>query len=450
MAEPMPRWLPFRVHIFSYYGEAGETPDPHSVLKQLHAQYGGVYSESRSSLEFRSGSILCYIRALAKRETLCLQVAAGSSNLRDENPVVTLSEEFDTWIKGLRELIPKNPNYCVALRIFYEASADVLEASLQRFSKESGLGIRSASKIGTYLLASIEGDSYQFASNKELLAIVHGESDEANTRLAWELCFKIGSLADIWGTISHLYSERRPMLNQIDASESSTQVWINEVLARMRKPIEEVQPSDLEDSLKEITIQFSRLSTLTNSMRRDNVKAKALIRSAKRLLSVWNEKTIEELPLTSSVELDELEDLVMPFSDFIERTEALTMQFNTVLDSVRTYLGIQQQKLSLAEQSSSREQLVQLVNLQETLHKLEVLVVAFYLTEMARIVFEVVLSESANLLTVLFIPVALLASSLISRMLGKKSRKRSEWQIVTFHSLILSSTRYSTPRAERR
>jgi hypothetical protein len=424
MAEPMPRWLPLRAYAFSYYSDAGEISDPFSVLKQLQTHYGGDYSESLSSLEIRSGSILCHIKALAKRETLCLLVVVGSSNTGKKNPTSYILDKFDTWIKGMRELIPKNPNYCVALKISYEVSVDDLEASFQRFSKKTGLSIRSVSKIGTYLLATIEGEDYQPASSKELLAIFHGGYDEVLTRSAWELCFKIGSLADIWGSISHLYSERQPMLNQIDASESSTQVWINEVLARMRKPIEEIQPSDLEDSLKEITIQFSRLSTLTNSMRRDYVKAKALIRSARRLLSVWNEKTVGELPLTSSVELDELEDVVAPFSDFIERTEALTMQFNTVLDSVRTYLGIQQQKLSLSEQSSSRKQLIQLVSLQETLHKLEVLVVAFYLTEMARIVFEVVLRESANLLTVLFIPVALLFSLLLSQILGKKSQTR--------------------------
>jgi hypothetical protein len=421
MAEQMPRWLPLRAYAFSYYSDAGEISDPYNVLKHLQAQYGGDYSESLSILEIRSGSILCYIKALAKQETLCLLVIIGSSNSDKKNSTSYILDKFDTWIKGLRELIPKNPDYSVALTLTYESSVDDLEASLQRFSKESGLGIRSTSKIGTYLLATIEGDGYQPASNLELLAIFHGGYDEALTRSAWELCFKISSLADIWGTISHLHSERQPMLSQIDASESSTQIWINEVLARMRKPIEEIQPSDLEDSLKEITIQFSRLSTLTNSMRRDNVKAKALIRGAKRLLGIWNEKPLGELPLISSVELDELEDMVAPFSDFIERTEALTMQFNTVLDSVRTYLGIQQQKLSLSEQSSSRKQLIQLVSLQETLHKFEVLVVAFYLTEMARIVFEVVLSEYANILTVLFIPVALLSSLLLSRMLGKKT-----------------------------
>lgn len=98
----------------------------------------------------------------------------------------------------------------------------------------------------------------------------------------------------------------------------------------------------------------------------------------------------------------------------------MTAQFNTVLDSVRTYLGIKQQKLSIAEQSSSREQLVRLVDLQETLHKLEILIVAVYLTEMARIVFETLLHESADLLTVIFIPIALLISAILSRALHRK------------------------------
>jgi uncharacterized membrane-anchored protein len=59
-------------------------------------------------------------------------------------------------------------------------------------------------------------------------------------------------------------------------------------------------------------------------------------------------------------------------------------------------------------------QLVRLVNLQEILHKLEVLVLTFYLTGMARIVFEAMLHESANVLTAAFIPFALLTSILIS------------------------------------
>ncbi|RLI31973.1 hypothetical protein DRO56_04335 [Candidatus Bathyarchaeota archaeon] len=83
---------------------------------------------------------------------------------------------------------------------------------------------------------------------------------------------------------------------------------------------------------------------------------------------------------------------------------ALRVQLNTVLDAVRTYLSIQQQSLSLEEQKSSKEQLIRLVNLQELLHKLEILIVAVYMTEMARIVFEALWHEMANLLTASLYP----------------------------------------------
>ena len=49
------------------------------------------------------------------------------------------------------------------------------------------------------------------------------------------------------------------MFDQTDAAERSTQLWINEILAKMRRPIEEIQPKDLEEILKETTIQFLSL-----------------------------------------------------------------------------------------------------------------------------------------------------------------------------------------------
>jgi len=418
MTEHLPEWFPIKVKVSSYYSDAGESPDLPSVLKQLQTRYGGIYSEALRSLEIKNSSTQCFIKALSQWDTTCLLLAVGSTKTHGGSPSEYVSSEFNRWIKDLREAIPRNPDYDVSLTLNI-ANADNLESRLNYLSKESGHSVRSAGKVGRCLMAALQGEVPPLATNKEFLAIFHEEDYEALSHSAWPMCLEVCSLASIHGRINNLYSERRPMLSQMDASEGTTQVWINEVLARMRKPIDEAQPSDLEESLKEITIQFSRLSTLTNSMRRDEVKAKALIREARKLFSGWNEKPFDELPLNSSVELGELEDIIAPFSDFVERTEALTAQLNTVLDSVRTYLGIQQQKLSLAEQTSSRQQLIQLVNLQETLHKLEVLVVAFYLTEMARIVFETV-SESAALLTALFIPVALLVSVLISRLLGKK------------------------------
>jgi len=154
-------------------------------------------------------------------------------------------------------------------------------------------------------------------------------------------------------------------------------------------------------------------------MRRDYVKAQSILRRIVSLYKSWLEKPLGSYPMNSSMEVDTYSSLIIPFKDFIDRVDALRVQLNTVLDAVRTYLGIQRQRLSIQEQASSKDLLARLVNLQEVLHKLEILIVAFYITEMGRLVFEVIAPEKADILTVIFIPIALLMSIVIGRLLHK-------------------------------
>lgn len=58
-----------------------------------------------------------------------------------------------------------------------------------------------------------------------------------------------------------------------------------------------------------------------------------------------------------------------------------------------------------------------MVSLQEILHKLEVLIIAFYITEMGKPVFEAIAHEKAGILTVAFIPLALALAVAIIRLL---------------------------------
>jgi uncharacterized membrane protein len=108
------------------------------------------------------------------------------------------------------------------------------------------------------------------------------------------------------------------------------------------------------------------------------------------------------------------------YEDYLVRSETLKARLGTVMDSVRTYLSIQQQKLTLEEQKASKEQLVRLVGLQEIFHKIEIFILAVYMTEMARIIFEVVAESEATLLTAIFIPVALVVAVLVSRLLHRE------------------------------
>jgi uncharacterized protein YjaG (DUF416 family) len=98
-------------------------------------------------------------------------------------------------------------------------------------------------------------------------------------------------------------------------------------------------------------------------MRRNRVKAENLHRRLLNLLGAWDERPIEGRFTNTMVLIREFENMMAPFRDFIERTGALMAQINTILDSVRTYLGIKQQKISISESVSSKEQLIRRVNL---------------------------------------------------------------------------------------
>lgn len=65
------------------------------------------------------------------------------------------------------------------------------------------------------------------------------------------------------------------------------------------------------------------------------------------------------------------------------------------LDAVKSYVGLKQQSISLEERRSVKSLLACMVSLQGVLHKLEILVVAFYITEVERLLFETVSREMA-------------------------------------------------------
>lgn len=388
-------------------------------------RFGVSHAGDLNDFEFIKGSFVNRVKAISEGDTTCFLIAAGSLQTKQNLIPVPSFKEYDEQISAIKEMLPSGPDFECALKFVNVTDERGAVMFLKKYLKDDGRSLKSAGLIRNYVLVTIQRQNIGSTPEhtREMLILQHGTDADAAPGEVWALCSDVCSLATFSGEMSRLYSERRLMFDQMEASENSTQIRINEILAQMRRPVDEIQSSDLEEMLKEITIQFSRLSTLSNTMRRDRVKAQVIIRKTKDLLKRWNERPFDDNATNSTSTIDFLEGLTAPFADFIERIEALTAQFNTVLDSVRTYLGIRQQKMSISEQTSSKEQLVQLVNLQETLHKLEVLIVAFYLTEMARIVFVSLLSPellSADLLTAAFIPVALLLSVLLSRMLHGK------------------------------
>ena len=421
--EGLPKWIPYSIYIATYHVDPDNLQKFEDIAETLLHKHEGSYSKDLESLELRSGPISGYVTSLSERSYRLFLVAVGSSESKADNlNLIPRYEEYDKILRSVKEALPKGPNSECIIRLVYAKDEKKAKTLLLNYLENIGQPLRSAGLIRGCLLASLGSPRKSFVPTplRELVVLPYEHGMEKNMDLVWMLGFEACSLELYSTEMGRLYLDRKLMFDQMDASEDSTQLRINEVLAQIRRPVDEIQPNDLENMLKDIVIEFSRLSTTSSSMRRDYVKAQGILRSTRNLLKGWNERPFDENKTNTSEEIEYLENMIVPFEDFIERTDALMAQFNTVLDSVRTYLGIKQQKMSIMEQTSSKEQLVRLVNLQEILHKLEILIVAFYLTEMARIVFDTITHESANLLTVAFIPFALLISVLLIRALHKK------------------------------
>ncbi|MEM2905431.1 MAG: hypothetical protein QW057_06210 [Candidatus Bathyarchaeia archaeon] len=400
------------------------------IFQEVKDRYEPIRFETDDALAFMAGSSEAYVKAFQEDDFLTVLVALQPKE--EAAPRTSFSQVQAACEADMQTLIQLLPNDLVSLFTLHIGQAKNLSGAkslVEGYADRSrsvlrGMGIIRgcvASTLGEH--ASDEGAN---PSRREMVVVPFSGSSDRASSAVWGFARDMVSLASYGGRLSQLRSNRELMLRQMDASEESTQLRIDEILMELRRPTEQLKPEDLEEVLREVTVLFSRLSVLASSMRRDYVKANAVLRRVTALFKAWNEQSLEGYATNSSVETDAYEGLVSPFRDFIDRVEALRAQLDTVLDAVRTYLGIQGQRLSIEEQRSSKEQLLRMVNLQEILHKLEILIVAFYLTEMARLFFEALAQESANLLTLAFIPAAFLTAILTMRFLHKQRGKEAK------------------------
>lgn len=246
-------------------------------------------------------------------------------------------------------------------------------------------------------------------------------SGEAEKR-AEEILDDIKHLAVCTAQISKLYSGCRNFFS-LESGETEVAEKTEEFLWKLRpsarRPAERVDLKTLESWLDFIMERDSTISAVAATMRVNRMEAKLIVDRIEDVFEKLNERSFEDHPRNFELELRAYNKAIEPFEKTIVRSEALKARLGTVMDEVRTYLSLQQQKITIDEQKASREQLVRLVNLQEILHKLEILIVAFYITEMASLVFEALAHEIAPLLTAAFIPLALLVAVGISRLLHR-------------------------------
>jgi hypothetical protein len=261
------------------------------------------------------------------------------------------------------------------------------------------------------------GGNEQF--NKYYFVSPIRSSHDALSRSFLETVECIKTIAIQTAQLSRLHSGSNSFFSALKPGEIEISERTEVFLWNLMKP-EPLGLEELESWLGYIVEREASLSAMISAMRGNLIEAKSIIFRIEDVFRRLNEKSINEEPRSTEGDIRAYNRIPKMYEDYLMRSEALKARLGTVMDSVRTYLSIQQQRLTLEEQKASREQLMRLVRLQETLHKLEVIIVAVYILEMAKIVFEVVAHEQAGVLSVVFIPVALLLSVTISRVLGKE------------------------------
>jgi len=407
-----PEWVPDLVTIIGSEENLPEQLDYQRLLKKRSGKFGIPYHENTETLSFAEGTVNYFFSKEFSGDVDTVVIALGTKKLVNKSTSSShTAMNMESFLENLKALLPE-PNYENTIKLIQTNILEETEDPLPELMEDS-TPIENAGVLKNSIIACAPT-----VNNRRKYILFHPEERDAANKV-WKILSDISEISYHTWEIDHLYSNRHLMFEQIDASEKNTQYRINEILAEMRKPVDEMQPSDLEEVLREITIQFSRLSTMASSMRRDLVKTRSLRSRLREILDEWGEKPYREYRTNSSALLNRMDRAMAPFTDFIERVEALMTQLNTVLDSVRTYLSIKQQKINITQQEASKNQLVRLVNLQEILHKLEILIVAVYITEIFKTVIESLTHEKTHLYTALFIPIALVASLLISRTLHK-------------------------------
>jgi hypothetical protein len=294
-------------------------------------------------------------------------------------------------------------------------SINLVERLSDYLSKQK-LGIGRVRGCLFSILESELGERELFNKNY-IISPLHNQRESVEKEVE-SIVSDIENVAVYTARLSKLYSDNRSFFTALKPGAKEISERIENFLWKLTGP-EPVELKILESWLAYIMERESTISAMILTMQGNLIEAKSIIFTVEDLFNKLSEGHFQDYPKNLNLEIKTYNRVVKPFEDYIIVSEALKSRLGTVMEEVRTYLSLQQQNITLEVQKASKDQLIRLVNLQEILHKLEIIIIAVYLTEIARIVFEALFSQLADLMTVIFIPISLIISILLIRKLHK-------------------------------
>lgn len=186
----------------------------------------------------------------------------------------------------------------------------------------------------------------------------------------------------------------------------------------------------LKESLHQLSAGFAQLASLNDEFQQHfsaAVTYKDILRAA---FQAWREKALDDfLPLSAPI-LRSSASIAGDYAQLLARVERVRRQKADIINILRTKIDLLERDASMALQRTMNNTVQTQMKMQMSIEGLYIFIVAFYLTELARIVFQAlkeqgIVKTSPDLLAALFIPVAIAAGLVLS---GKAADWLNEWR----------------------
>lgn len=175
----------------------------------------------------------------------------------------------------------------------------------------------------------------------------------------------------------------------------------------------------LKTWLNQLTADFAELAKLGEESNRQFADASTYKAAIHEVFADFLEEPIENYAPLSTPVLRSTDKISSEHMSLLNRIDRIGKQNTSIISIIRTKIDLLQRDQSFALQCSMNETGKTQMAMQQSIEGLYVFIVAFYLTELAKIIFEAldsrgIIHYSPNILAAYFIPVALLAGLLLS------------------------------------
>lgn len=407
----------FKIRVFER-GEQDRDALQAKILENIRQKHQSV-SETGKALTVFTDEMLCQLSIERIDDFLVLTSETNCDQNRDGAKLVNGElESLDLYYLA-SPLLPSNSLATFIVSVTEDRR--LIEPLVEEYSHRLSRPVCGTGLVRGFLVSvldpvaegEVQHDEYYF------LSTLRDEMEAPDKQLGSvledikQLAFHSAELSRLHDSCKNFFSALRPGEMEISSRIEDFQ-W--KLLG-----LEPVAIDELETWLRWIMERENTLSSMISTMTVNTLEARSVVSDLQNVFNRLGEERFEDYPTNFQTEMASYLRITGQFDEYVARSEALKTRLETATNQIRTYLSLQQQKIAIDEQRASKEHLIRLVNLQEIFHKVEIFIVAVYITEMARTVFEATVHENAGLATALFIPVALLLAVGISRVLHRDS-----------------------------